>query len=85
MTKTLSPKEVAERHRVAPRKICRFIESGELVAINIASRLNGEKPRWRITPEALADFERRRSSSATAPTKQPARRRRNESAVIQFF
>jgi hypothetical protein len=85
MIKTWSPKEIAEYYGVSPRKPLLWIASGELCAVNIAGSVNAKKPRWRISAESLAAFERRRSSAATAQTKQPVRRRRGDTAVIQFF
>ncbi len=47
---------VAERYGVKPDAVRGWIASGELAAINV-SRTRGKLPRWRISPEALADFE----------------------------
>ena len=67
----ISPPALAKRYGVKPAKVLAWIASGELVAINTAERSTG-RPRWQISPEAIADFERRRSSRP--PTK-PTRRR----------
>lgn len=71
MTAALTPPEIAERLRVSPDKVRAWIDRGELLAVNVAERLGG-RPRWRIDPEALADFERRRG----AQRKPKATRRR---------
>lgn len=84
MSATFSPKKFAERYGIAEKKVRRFIETGELNAVNIASRLGGKKPRWRIPAESLAEFEQRRSSTSIV-TPKPARRRRSDVAVTPYF
>jgi hypothetical protein len=66
--------DLCRRWKVGPDKIHGFLRRGELVGINVATNLSG-KPQWRITPEAVEQFERRRSSAA--PPKLPRRRRRS--------
>lgn len=78
----LSPPALARRLGVKPAKILAWIRTGEITAVNIG---NGQsKPRWRISPESLADWERRRSSQANVKAK-PARRRATPASVIEFF
>jgi excisionase family DNA binding protein len=67
----LTVAEVARRYRVSRDKVRTWIRQGELIAINTASALCG-KPRWVISAEALATFERRRASGP--PPTRPARR-----------
>src|SRR5262245_43820359 len=62
------------RWKVGAYKVHGFIRRGELLAVNVATNLSG-RPQWRITPESVALFERRRSSGPTAkPTRQRHRR-----------
>ncbi|MHB8951802.1 MAG: helix-turn-helix domain-containing protein [Pirellulaceae bacterium] len=61
-----TPPKIAALYTVKPAKVLKWIETGELVAINLAESPNG-RPRWRVSPEALADFERRRSSRPPIP------------------
>jgi hypothetical protein len=63
--------DVARRYRVGEDKVRGWIRKGELRAINTAAILCA-KPRWVVTAEALAEFEKRRSSEP--PAKPPARR-----------
>jgi transposase len=70
----LTTRDVAKRYRVSEDKVRAWIARGELAAVNTATALCG-KPRWVVTPDALAAFEKRR---AGAPTPKPPRRRRNE-------
>jgi hypothetical protein len=74
--------DVANRFRVSPDKVRSWIRRGELAAVNVASSLLG-KPLLRITPEALAEFERRRSASV--PTPEAPKRRRRRAAVVDYF
>lgn len=57
--RNLTPPDVAKRYRVATAKVLRWIRLGELKAINLANR-GCTRPRYSISPEALAEFERSR-------------------------
>jgi hypothetical protein len=76
----LTVADVARRYRVSPDKVRSWIARGELLAINTASALCG-RPRWVIPPDALVEFERRRSS---VPTPKPVRRQR-QSELVDFY
>jgi hypothetical protein len=71
--------DLAMRWRTGKGKVRAFIKRGELRAVNVASSAGG-KPQWAVPPEALAEFEARRSS-VPAPK---ARRRRNPEVVDYF-
>ena len=72
--------DLCRRWKVGPDKIHGFLRRGELVGVNVAASLSG-RPQWRITPESVAQFERRRSS---APTPAPRRRRRQATQKDHF-
>ena len=77
--------DLADRYGVNASKIGAWIKSGELRAIDVSAR-RGKKPRWRILPEALAEFEAARSSrTATSATPRRSPRRRPAGEVIEFF
>lgn len=77
-----TPPQLAKRYGVDPNKILGLIESGELVAINLATR-GASRPRWRISPDAIAAFEAVRSSR---PQPKVSRiRRKKDPSVIEFF
>jgi len=76
----LTVEDVARRYRVSPDKVRAWIAHGELRGINTATNLCG-KPRWVIPPEALAEFEKKRTGG---PAPKPQRRRR-QPAVIDFY
>ena len=72
--------DVAARYRVSPDKVRQWVRRGELAAVNVASSLCG-RPQLRVSPEALAAFERARS--AAPPPKPPRRHRRSE--LIDYY
>lgn len=71
MSDHLTPPAVARAYGVNVGKVLAWIRSGELRAVNLASRPGG-RPRWRISADAIAQFEARRLAVAPRP-----RRRRN--------
>jgi hypothetical protein len=73
----VSPPALAKRYGVKPDKVLTWIASRELEAINVAERSTG-RPRWRISPEAIAAFERRRSSQPEQVKPVPRYRRRRK-------
>lgn len=75
--------ELAKRWRVKQEKVRGWIMSGELLALNLASKAVGlKRPRYRIPLEAVLDFEQRRAAAATRavirrrarPRQEPPRR-----------
>ena len=78
----LTPPEVAAAWGLSPDKVLRWIATGELHAINVATRATG-RPRWLIDEADLAAFEARRSvRPVTCP---PKRRRQPCAGVTEFF
>jgi hypothetical protein len=75
------PRQVAEQLVVAPEKILALIESGELLAVNVASA-GSSRPRWRISQEAFDQFLQRRQNRPPAPRVQ---RRRKATTVKEYF
>ena len=76
----LTVAEIARQYRVGEDKVRTWIARGELRAINTAARLCG-RPRWVVSPDGLAEFERRR---AGGPTPRP-RRRRRQVGMTDFY
>jgi hypothetical protein len=72
--------DLAKRFRVSPDKVRGWITSGKIRAINTADT-RCSKPRYVVTPEALAEFERQ--CSRTPPPKQKRAKRR--SATVDYF
>jgi len=77
-----TPPAVAEQLGVKSAKILIFIASGELSAINVATKIDG-RPRWRVPKSALDAFLAARSNRP-APAA-PPRRRRRQVSPIEFF
>lgn len=80
---TYSPKEIAAKAGCKVDKVLAWINSRELIAINYGSSQTGGKPRWRVTAEALEDFERART---TQPAAKPVpRRKRTDTPIKSYF
>ena len=76
-----TPPQIAKRWGSSPEQVIGLILAGELGAFNIA-RKGASRPRWRISREHLADFERRRSAVVTP---KPKRKRRPAGLVKEYF
>ncbi len=77
-----SPPQLAKRYRVSVDKVVRWILAGELAAMNLATRPGG-RPRYKITQDAVAAFELRRS--VVPPRPSPHRRKRPTAGVKEYF
>jgi hypothetical protein len=82
VTRYLTPPEYARSRGVDAHKIAALIKSGELEAVNFATSTGG-RPRWKISPEAIAIFEAARS--ATPAPKIVRCRRRKTPGIVEFF
>jgi hypothetical protein len=71
-------KDVAGRSCVTVGRVLSWIKSGKLRALDV-SEGDGKRARWRITPEALAEFEATRTF-----TPAPRTRRRRSASGWQF-
>jgi hypothetical protein len=76
----LTVADVAKRYRVSPDKVRAWIKSGFLAAIDTSNTRCG-RPRFVITPESLAEFERSRTVSPPPP--KPKRRKRT--ANVDYY
>ena len=77
----MTPAQVATERGIRTGKVLAWIATGQLVAVNHATRLGG-RPRWRISRAALDCFDAARSYRAPAPG---PRRRRRDPDVVNFF
>jgi len=73
----LTPPALAKLWAVSPEKVIGLIRSGELDAVNLASR-GSSRPRFRISPEAVQRFEHCRS---VAPRPATERKQRGKQVV----
>jgi len=78
----LSPPQVGQIVGVTPEKIIAMIRSGELRAIDVATR-GSRRPRFRVRPEDLESWARGRQAVPT-PTP-PAPRRSQRSGIKEFY
>ena len=74
LVESVTPREYAEARGIAVDKVHRWILAGELVAINVAQSASSQRPRWRISLNAIEDFERLRQIQP-APPSTPRRKR----------
>lgn len=77
----LTPPQVAERLGIDAARVRGWIMRGELAACDLSERQGG-RPRWRVSPDALDSFLRRRAAVAPA---QPVRRRRATAAYTPKY
>lgn len=78
----LTPPEVARRWRISPEKVIAWIRKGELPAIDVSSRPGVRRPRYRIDPADLGQFEQTRR---VLPLAKSQRRNRNTGNVTDYF
>ncbi len=72
VAKWLTPPELGRQIGVDPAKVIAWILSGQLAAVNCATRSTG-RPRWKISPQAVEDFARRRAAPAAKRQRRPRR------------
>ena len=77
----LTPPELAKQWGIDVQKVLHWVKSGELRAVNLATRRDG-RPRFAIDVSDVALFEAGRAVQPPAPR---IRRRRADPNVIQFF
>jgi hypothetical protein len=82
--RNFTPPEVARRYRVATKKVLAWIRKGELRALNLANR-GCSRPRYSITPEALAEFERARTVVPDGGESTTQRLRRKAAAGVREY
>jgi len=70
---THSISAVARRYGVSQRTVRQWIADGDLIAVNVSRRRGSGRPRLRVTPRALADFETIRQTQPIEPRKHPDR------------
>ncbi len=70
----MTPRQVAKERQIRAEKVLGWIRTGELRAVNMASHMTS-KPRWKVSREALAEFDLARSNRAFATPTLPRRRK----------
>lgn len=80
----MTPDELARRWDAKSDKVYYWIRTGELRAVNVAFKKNGQRPRWRIPLEEVLRFEEARTS--TVPLEPQRRRRRSKQTTgTEYF
>ena len=77
----LTPPELAKLWGIDVQKVLHWIKSGELRAVNLATRRDG-RPRYAIDVADIAIFEASRAVQPPAPR---MHRRRVDPSIIEFF
>jgi excisionase family DNA binding protein len=80
-TAPLTPPQVAVQLGVSPDTVLAWIRSGELLALNVGDPKR-KRPRYRVEPEALVAFKRRR---APEPKPEAAKRTRMPKLPVTRF
>ena len=79
--KTFGIKDICDKFAVGEHTVLGWIRRGELKAINVSRKPTG-RPKWRVTQEALQEFELARTPTPTPPR---TRRRKRAGDVIEFY
>jgi hypothetical protein len=79
-----SPAEIARSRGIRVSKVLTWVRNGELEAVNCAERPR-QRPRWRVSAEALAAFDRGRSNRAALPVPRGRGRHRPPGEVTEYF
>ncbi len=80
----LKVSDIEKRLGVDEHAVLGWIKSGELKAVNVGRSPGKKRPRWRISEQALAEFEATRSSGP-ALSLSPRRRKKRPADVVQFY
>jgi hypothetical protein len=79
---TFTVRQLCDRYCVGECTVLGWIARGDLAALNCGRAPGKKKPRWRVTPEALAAFEAARTQ---IPPAARAPRRRSAAPLVEFI
>ena len=79
---TYSIRDLQNRFSITEQTVLTWIHSGELKAVNVGRSMDRKIPRWRVTEQALAAFEERRTPSPPVPH---TRRRKQDGKIVEFY
>jgi hypothetical protein len=79
---TFTVRDISGRYAVSVHTVLAWIANGQLRAVNVSRRLGAKKPRWRVTQQALEQFEFTRTATPPPPR---ARRKKQPADVIEFY
>lgn len=78
----VTPGEFAAQRGLRHHTVYRWIETGELEAIDLRAP-GTSRPAWKISPEAVARFDQRRSSLTTREPERAPRQRKPQ-GITEF-
>jgi excisionase family DNA binding protein len=81
-SRALTVRDICDRYGVNEHTVLTWIRNGELRAVNVGRKLGSQKPRWRITTEALQAFEAMRTPQPLPPR---TRRRKQSDFTPNFY
>jgi len=84
VTRKHSPPAIAKAWGIDPAKVVGWIRSGELPAVNAATKPNG-RPRWLVDETDLHAFELARRSTPPTPAIRHRRRTAADDGEIKFY
>jgi len=73
--KYYSPAQIAEMYGVGVQRVLGWIRSGELVAMCVSVSSKSQKPQFRVSADALDQFQRARTATPFRPVRRPNYRR----------
>lgn len=81
----ITPPQYAKSRGIKSDRVLAWIRSGELRAVNFGDGVR--RPRWKISPEAIAEFEQARTNPGkiAIPARRPRRHAAAVSDVIEFY
>lgn len=80
---TYTVNDIMQRYGVTQHTVLAWIASGELKALNVGVTRGKKKPRWRVTEQAINDFEALREKNSPPPAREQRRRKSND--VVKFY
>lgn len=82
-SRTFTVADICERYGVDEHTVLAWLKTGELKGFSVSVRPGSKRPRWRITEQALAEFEL--SRSPTPPTPRARRRKSADADTIRYY
>jgi hypothetical protein len=82
---THSVKDTAAHFATSQHTVLHWLATGQLAGINVSRDPAAKKKRWRITDQALAEFELTRSSAARATVSPRQRRKQKDPDYVEFY
>jgi len=88
-TQYRTPQEVAELWQCTTEHVLDLIRSGRLRAFSL-SKPGSKRPRWRISADAIAEYESRHQAGAPPATSESSKKpkpkpKRRQDKVIEFY